>query len=337
MKNNQMIDEESVMIKHEEDIQEVLDTLSVLSPTTAESPRAAPQALARLRTEIVPKPNRFVFGRLTEMFKRKYALASMAVLILFSLAFTFPSVRAAASDFLGLFRVQKFAAISISPEQLAMLEQIADSGLFPGEVQMFKEPGQPTAVNSLAEAESATGQSVRTLADFGEPDRIQTMTGGSGRLIVNVEDTRAIIEIAGVDPRLIPDSLEGASIDVTVYPAVSQQWQDIVLVQSASPLVDYPDDVDTVALGEALLRVLGMDSRQARQLARNIDWTNTLLLPVPENIASFSEVQVDGTSGLALTSLNGRDTALMWQKDGIVYILSGRTIADLIEAANSLQ
>lgn len=271
------------------------------------------------------------------MFKRRTAMAFMAFLLLFSVAFTFPSVRAAASDFLGIFRVQKFAAISVSPEQLAMLQEIAESGLMPGEIEMIQEPGQPTAVSSLAEAESITGQSVKTLTELGVPDRIYTMTGGSGRLVINVEDTRAIVEAAGVDPTLIPDSLDGQPVNVTVYPAVSIQWDDIVLMQSPSPLVEYPEDVDTVALGEALLQILGMDSRQARRLARDIDWTNTLLLPVPENAASFTEVQIDGVSGIALTSLNGRDTALMWQKDGIVYILSGASTADLIEAANSLQ
>jgi hypothetical protein len=325
------------MNDHEENIQEVLDTLSVLSPTAAEAPLPAPQALARLRAEIESQPRTSIFERLTEMFKRKYAFAALAVLVLFSLAFAFPSVRAAASDFLGLFRVQKFAAISISPQQLSMLEEIANSGLLPGEVEMIQEPGQPTAVSSLAEAETVTGHSVQTLADLGQPDQIYTMTGGSGRLIINVEDTRSIIELAGVDPTLIPDSLDGAPVNVTIYPAVSQQWEDIVLVQSPSPLVEYPDDVDTVALGEALLRVLGMDTRQARRLARSIDWTNTLLLPVPENIASFSEVSVDGVSGIALSSINSRDTALMWQKDGVVFVLSGANIADLIKVADSLQ
>jgi hypothetical protein len=325
------------MTKHEENVQEVLDTLAVLSPTTAEAPRPAPQALARLRREIEPKPQPSILERFTEMFKRKYAFASLAVLVLFSLAFAFPSVRAAASDFLGLFRVQKFAAISVSPEQLAMLQEIAESGLVPGEIEMIEEPGELTAVDSLAEADAFAGQPVRTLAELGEPDQIYTMTGGSGRLIINVEDTRSIVEIAGVDPALIPDSLEGAPVNVTIYPAVSQQWEEIVLVQSPSPLVEYPDDVDTVALGEALLQVLGMDARQARRLARSIDWTNTLLLPVPENIASFSEVTVDGVTGIALSSVNGRDTALMWQKDGTVFVLSGASIADLIEAANSLQ
>lgn len=325
------------MTKHEENIREVLDTLSVLSPTKAEAPQPAPQALARLRTAIEPEPQLSILERFTEMFKRKYALATLAVLVLFSLAFAFPSVRAAASDFLGLFRVQKFAAISVSPEQLAMLQEIAESGLMPGQVEMIEEPGELTAVSSLAEASAFAGWPVRTLSELGTPDRIYTMTGGSGRLIINVEDTRSIVEMAGVDPALIPDSLDGQPVNVTVYPAVSLQWDEIVLVQSPSPLVEYPDDVDTEALGEALLQILGMDARQARRLARNIDWTNTLLLPVPENIASFSEVNVDGVTGIALSSINGRDTALMWQKDGLVFVLSGANIADLIEAANSLQ
>jgi hypothetical protein len=325
------------MTNHEEDIQDVLDTLAVLSPSQSEAPRPASQALARLRGQMGTDPQESILWRLRQLFKRKYALATMAVLIIFSLAFAFPSVRAAASDFLGLFRVQKFAAISISPEQLAMLEEIAESGLMPGQVEMIDEPGDMTAVSSLEEAEASAGLPVRTLAELGDPQQIFTVDGGSGRLIVNVKDTRAIVETAGVDPSLIPDSLDGASIDVTVYPAVSQQWDDVVLLQSPSPLVEYPDDVDTVALGEALLQILGMDSRQARRLARSIDWTNTLLLPIPENVATFTEVQVDGVTGIALSSLNGRDVALMWQKDGVVFILSGGNVAELIEIADSLQ
>jgi hypothetical protein len=325
------------MTNHEKNVQEVLDTLSVLAPTTAEAPRSAPQALARLKQEIAPEPRLSILERFIEMFRRKYVLAALAVLILFSVAFAFPSVRAAASDFLGLFRVQKFAAISVSPEQLAMLEEIVDSGLLPGEIEMFEEPGELTAVNSLAEAEAITSHSLKTLAQLGEPHQIYTVSGGSGRLTINVEDTRSIVELAGVDPALIPDSLDGAPVDVTVYPAVSMQWDEIVFIQSPSPLVDYPDEVDTVALGEALLRVLGMDTRQARRLASSIDWTNTLLLPVPENVASFSEVQVDGVSGIILSSMNSRDTALMWQKDGIVYVLSGRTANDLIGLVGSLE
>ena len=41
-------------------------------------------------------------------------------------------------------------------------------------------------------------------------------------------------------------------------PIFEQEWIDgVQLIQTTSPVVDYPDDVDTVALGEALLQFLG--------------------------------------------------------------------------------
>jgi hypothetical protein len=70
--------------------------------------------------------------------------------------FSLPAVRAAASDFLGLFRVEKFAPISVSPQQMAMLEQIAEQGLHPGELVMTSEPAS-RKVASGAEAEALVG------------------------------------------------------------------------------------------------------------------------------------------------------------------------------------
>jgi hypothetical protein len=143
---------------------------------------------------------------------------------------------------------------------------------------------------------------------------------------------------AGADPVLIPDSLDGAAVEVTLYPSISQNWNEgVVLLQSPSPLIQYPDDVDVVALGEALLQFLGMEPGQARSLAESIDWTNTLLLPIPENVASFNEVQVDGTVGLALSSLEGNNAGLLWQRDGNVYALSGGNVEELVDIANSIR
>jgi hypothetical protein len=272
------------------------------------------------------------------MSRRNYAFATLLVVLLLVAAFSLPGVRAAASDFLGLFRVQKFAPISISPEQLALLEEVAQSGLYPGEIEMLDEPGEPQRVNSLGEAEAFSGRSLRMPNELGAPDQVYTMDGGSGRLIVNVENARALMSAAGADPALIPDSLDGAAVELTIYPSVSLTWNEgVVLLQPPSPLVAYPDEVDAVGLGEALLQALGMDSSQARRLARSIDWTNTLLLPIPENMASFSEVSIDGVSGLALNSFDGRNAAILWQKDGIVYALSGTEVAKLRDIGNTMR
>lgn len=271
------------------------------------------------------------------MFKKKYVFVAVSFVLLFIVAFSFPAVRAAASDFLGLFRVDKFAPISISPEQLALFEEIAESGLYPGEIEMIEEPSTPQLTSSIAEAETKARLQARLPSTLDEPDSVYFIDGGQGRLVVNVENARKILEIASIDPLLIPDTLDGAEVNVTVYPAISLNWNDgVVLMQSPSPLVEYPDDVDVTALGTALLQILGMEPEEAARVANSIEWTSTLLVPVPENMATFDEIHVDGVSGLALSSVDGNNAAVLWQRSGTIYVLSGSDIDRLVDIANSL-
>jgi hypothetical protein len=310
----------------QDELEVVLNKLNTLAPGAKDAPRPPAQALARLRRSMKqdePSPVTLFKWRLPEMFNRKYAFAALALLVMLVVAFSLPPVRAAASDFLGLFRVQKFAAISVSPEQLARLEEVAEAGLYPGEMEMVRDPGPPAPVSSLAEAKSFAGQPVKTIAELGTPELIQVTAGGAGRLLVDVESARAILTAAGVDPLLLPDSLDGAAVDVTIFPAVEQRWPNASLVQTESPVVDYPDDVDPAQLGEALLRMLGMDPVEAQRLAQDIDWTSTMLLPIPEDVASFREVAVGGESALALSSIDGQGSSLMWQESGALYLLTG--------------
>ncbi|MCP4426465.1 MAG: hypothetical protein GY803_18380 [Chloroflexi bacterium] len=336
------------MTQPEKEIQDTLNQLSVLAPTEANAPRSAGQALARVRLAVderrenwrSPKLRRFMATN-NHSHNRKYASAATLLILLFGLAFAFPAVRAAASDFLGLFRVQKFSAISISPEQIAILQRAAEEGLTPGKVEIIREPGELRPVDSLRQAAAETGiPSVRTLEKLGEPDNVWIADGGDGRLIVDLEGARAIIEATGADPMLLPDSLDGAEVNVSVFAGVQQEWADgTMLMQTESPVVEYPDDVDPVVLGEALLQVLGLNDDEAHRLARSIDWTSTVLLPVPRDFATFNEATVDGVSGLALTSVNGEGSALFWQKDGIVYLLLGadQPADELVSLAGTLK
>lgn len=329
------------MMNQEKEIQNTLEQLSVLEPQADDAPPPAAQALARVRLAVEQQEEARLVNRLRQFMmaqNRRYATAVALFLILFAVAFSFPAVRAAASDFLGLFRVQKFAAISVSPEQIAVLQRVAEEGYMPGQIEIIQEPGELHQVATLAEAQAETGlAAIRTLSGQAEPDEIWVATGGNGRLTVDLVEARAIVSAAGADPLLLPDSLDGAQVDVTVFSGVQQQWADgLTLLQTPSPVVEYPDDVDPTVLGEALLQVLGLNEDEAYRLARSIDWTSTVLLPVPENFASFDEINVEGISGLALNSVNGRGSALFWQKDGVVYLLSApdmpvETLAGLAE------
>lgn len=327
-----------MMSGQDENIQDVMDVLSAAAPTAAEAPRSPSLALAQLRERAEPGAQRSIFGRFVLMNNRKYALATLMVLVIMLVAFSFPGVRAAASDLLGLFRVQKFAPISVSPEQLALLEEIADSGVVPGEIEMIDEPEEPLRVDSLEAAESTLGWEAVSPEALDAPDEVYLLDGGQGRLTINVESARAFLGAAGADPSLVPDTLDGADVNVTIYAGVSQNWADgIVLMQAPSPLVEYPEDVDAVAIGEALLQALGVEPSRARRLARSIDWTNTLLLPVPENMASFSEVTINGVAGLALGSIDGSHAGILWESGGTVFALSGSDVAALVDIASSIR
>jgi hypothetical protein len=113
---------------------------------------------------------------------------------------------------------------------------------------------------------------------------------------------------------------------------VQQVWgDDIIFMQAESPLVEYPADVDPAVLGEALLQVLGTEPREARRIARSIDWASTLLLPIPREMVTFREVTIDGVSGAALEPLDGQGGALLWQKEGKVYMLTSEgSVEDLL-------
>jgi hypothetical protein len=97
-------------------------------------------------------------------------------------------------------------------------------------------------------------------------------------------------------------------------------------------------------MGEALLRMLGTPEDEARRLAQEIDWTGTLIIPLPTNLAQFREVVVDGTTGLLLEYTGGAETGepeqiVLWERDGIVYVVGGYHVAvdELLRVADSLQ
>jgi hypothetical protein len=326
----------------EKQLQDVIEQLTVLEPTAADAPRPARQAFAQLQSKLAPRRTGWLARLGQQMLapQRRLATAVSLTIALIIISLSFPAVRAAASDLLSLFRVQKFAAISISPEQLAILQQVAEQGIMPGELEIDQEPGALTPVDSVAEAATLTGlTAVRTLPLLGEPGEIFVSSGGSGRFTIDEANARSLLEAAKLDPDLLPLGIDGARITVAIFSGVEQRWADgTTLLQTDSPLVQYPDALDPVLLGEALLQFLGLSPQEAQRLASQIDWTSTLLLPIPSNVASFTEMTVNGVSGIGLSSVDGRINALVWQENGRLYLLAGaQPPAELAELANTLE
>ncbi len=321
---------------------ETRQLLTLVEPGAEEAPKPAALAWVQVRQKLVVTEKNGWGHRLQHFLAapgHRYATAAVLAALLLAVVFSFPTVRAAASDFLSLFRVQNFAAITISPEQIALLNQVAQEGLTPGKLEIFEDPGRLTPVGSLDEAASQAGLAmVRTIGDLGEPTAVYVSAPGNGRLTMDLAGARGILEAAGGDPLLLPDSLDGTQINMAVFVGIAQQWQDIHFLQSPSPLIEYPAGLDTAVLGQALLQLLGLNEAEAVRLSQEIDWTSTLLLPIPQDIAGYREVTVDGVSGMAVSDLDGRAATLIWQKDGMIYTLFGdRSAEELLALTNSLK
>lgn len=327
--------------------------MAVMVHSEPEAAHSTARALARLADRIQAKPS--WKERMAEMFgldnpRWRPALIALALVVV-AVSFTLEPVRVVAGDFLAIFRVQEFAVIPVGPEQMERMEEIGrllEQNYFLSEPIMMEEPEVET-IATLDEASSAAGFAARTPGylpeGFAPVEGIEVTGPGSAQLTVDLELARSLFVMAGLDPALLPDSLGEQPLAVSLSPMVKQAWRDqyraaLIFLQGPSPVVSFPDEVDPAALGAAALQLLGMSELEAERMSKAIDWTTTLVLPIPTDIVSFREVTIDGTRGLVLSEAHdrrGSHSALMWQKDGIVYFLQGNLQAsDLMDVADSI-
>lgn len=329
----------------------VFAQIEQVSPRPGSIP-ATTQALARLEQKRSQQSG--LKERINMMFKyanrRWPALVALALVILVGASFTLEPVRVAAQDILSIFRVREFAVIPFGPEQMDKAREIGDmleQNYFLSDPSILIEPEVQTVATSR-EASELAGFSLREPtylpAGLAPSEEILVSQEGLAEFEVDLELARSLFDTIGLDPTLLPDSLGEQPLTVELPSAVTQSWQrngrtQLTFVQGPSPTMDYPDDVDPAALARAGLQLLGMDEREADRLSRSIDWTNTLVLPLPTDISSFREVAVDGTSGLLISAdTDEPHSALMWQKGDVLYLLQGNLYMDaLLEVANSIQ
>jgi hypothetical protein len=140
------------------------------------------------------------------------------------------------------------------------------------------------------------------------------------------------------------DGLDGQVVTVRVSPIVSVTYRteqrSAQLLQTRTPQVDVPASVNLKELGEIGLRLLGMPPVEANRFAQTIDWTTTLLVPIPPNAQYFQQIQIGGHPGLSVEMGGGktRTQLLLWSGEGRVFALEGNIDArDMLLMANSIR
>ena len=157
---------------------------------------------------------------------------------------------------------------------------------------------------------------------------------------------QALLDATQVQGVKLPP-VDKVTIDVDVPFAAEQEYTigngTLSIVQMASPQVSIPPGIDPAMIGEAGFKFLGMPDADARRLAQSIDWTSTLVIPLPTNVVQYREVTVDGVSGLLVEhrseKTSRRSASLLWQKDGVIHGINATDVDPLVvmQVADSLR
>lgn len=300
----------------------------------------------------------------------RMAWLSLAVLAVLAVSLTFEPVRVWAGEFLGLFRVQQITVLPVDTTRLGELsgnstlaKQVGQ--LFADSVTVSKQPGDPKTVADAAEASKLAGFSVRLPANSPTAPQLTVQGGGAFQFVVNRARAQALLDQAGDSRLLLPGSIDGATIKVTIPAGVTAAYGDcppppraadgdlnlgspgrrylncIILAEIPSPTVDTPPDVNLTQLAEIGLEFTGMSPEQARAFSQTVDWTSTLVVPIPRNGASYTQVAVDGVTGnlIQRPTDDAPEYALIWVKGGIIYAIGGlgSDTSKAVSMANSLK
>jgi anti-sigma factor RsiW len=317
--------------------------LRPLAPGLRDAPQRE-RALARLLEQekdvgFAPVTGGIMFGNRTLSKGWQRALTGVAVVAVLAVALAFAPVRAAASEFLSIFRLEQITVLPISASQIERMERIDDrlgDDFLPGRTETLVEPGEPQHPATLDEAEALAGFGLLTPPDHPAPDDIVVRGEMVFSATPDVELMRELFEAAELSPDLVPEEIDGQTFVFHEPKSVVQIWSDeegdeaLMITQMPSPSVDYPEEIDEAALASAMLQLLGYAPDEAASLATSIDWSTTLVLPIPTSDVDFHETTVDGAEGFVFEYTPddaGPNAApvhtVLWQRNGMITAVSG--------------
>ena len=350
--------------------QQTANKLAFLSTATKEPAVSPATAWHRFNQQKIGQKETPMYKKFFASPFTRYVLPGLLIL---TLVFAFPSTRALAGELLNLFRVQQ---VTVVPVDFTGMEQLNGavgnniSQLISDSVTMQKEPTDPTNVANTDEASQLAGFNVRAPQDI-TSSRISVMSGVSFVFTIDRAKAQALLDEAGRSDLVLPEEVDGADVSVNIPSSVSiafgtcpepsndseaaremdrekntsgspgRVYKDcIILAQIPSPEVSAPASLDIAKLAQIGLEFTGMTSEEAVQFTSTVDWTSTLIVPIPKNAASYQQITVDGVTGTLIErpSDDAPQFAVFWVKDGIIYTIGGlgNNSQKALEIANSL-
>jgi hypothetical protein len=357
---------------------DLLTTLATAANDAGLSPAVAYARFRSQFTAADQQPTRWVTRFFAPRWRPAWGLAT-AVAVVAMVAGVNP-VRIWAQRVLAMLRVQKIAVVAIDPSTLMnhgeadsrpykLINQfLADS------VVVTMDPGKPDVVSNVPQATQLAGYPIRGIGNLGAPQSIRVSGETAFQMTFNRDRIETLLDEVGRSDIRIPESANGALIAVHIPRIVVSEYGDcpvrhhqifkaeseaedmmerkleplgsakstncVLLVQAPSPTVSVPPDLKMSEIAEAALEFAGMTSAEAHSFCQTVDWSSTLVVPIPSNSSSYETVGVDGVEGTLITQTlpQGNRYSLLWIKSGMIHSLSGQgNSSDALTLAASLR
>jgi hypothetical protein len=237
------------------------------------------------------------------------------------------------------------------------------------------DPGNPEVVQSAMKAGRLAGYPIRTVGRLGAPQSIEVNGETAFQMTINRARVETLLDEIGRSDIQIPESTNGALIAVHIPKTVLSRYGSCpawhragnsnseshaealaqrkmermanlketnctYFMQAPSPTVSVPPNLNMSEIAEAALELAGMSPGEAHSFCQTVDWSSTMVVPIPRNTSSYEKVSVDGVDGTLITEAlaQGNRYTLLWIKNGVIQSLMGQgDSSDALTLAASLR
>jgi hypothetical protein len=302
---------------------------------------------------------------------RRPLLSPLAVACAIVLMFSFAPGRSWAQKILSMLRVQKVAVVPVDLAALTAGNGNTGSGkliaqFISDNIVVTMSPGKPSVAADPSAASAMAGFRVRTFDGLGAPQQILVSDEGAFHMTLNRDRIQALLDQVGRSDMQVPAAVDGSTVAVHIPKLVRSVYGNcpdknsrrasstsdgavsdlpsencLDFVQVKSPIVSVPPSLDVPALAQAGLQVAGMSAGEAQAFCRTVDWSSTLVIPIPQRDNSYRQIAVDGVNGTLIEDPPHGNFAgaytLIWVKNGVVYSLGGNgSASQALSAVQSL-
>jgi hypothetical protein len=269
-----------------------------------------------------------------------------------ALVATVLTVSGLAETILTIFEPKQIVAIPITTTDLRGAPSFDTYGTL-----TWTEQPRPYDVPDVRVAAKESGMTVlipgNLPAGVGAP-RYGVMPKTTATFTFSAEKTRQAAAAQKRTPPPMPANIDGSKLFITGGPAVVAFYDDgtrpttgsgaspfsgmpkLIVAQGRPPVVQ-SDGVTVEQLQSYLLAQPGISPQLAAQIRAIKDPSSTLPVPIPVDMATSKKVTVQGVEGIFVGDSTGLGSAVIWQKDGIVYGVAGTlTEQQVLAVANSL-